>query len=128
MHASVYRLRDHGVRLPRPKDPVQGELALAMDSRGDRSWLKAQLLDGQRDLLPPLLNACVTRITRNGMVIQGIELSSRVPTSSKARVSQHRQTWWIAVVTEDLLANYEDLDPLNELAERGAMIGNPPRH
>lgn len=125
MFASVYRLRDQGIRLPRPKEPVQGALAMAMETRGDRSWLKAQLLEGQRDLLPPLLNASVTRITRNGMVIQGIELSSRVQGSIKARVSQHRQTWWIAVVTEDLLASYEDLDPLEELSERQGLPGGP---
>ena len=114
MVASVYRLRDQGIRLPRPKEPVQGALAMAMETLGDRSWLKTQLLEGQRDLLPPLLNASVTRITRNGMVIQGIELSSRVQGSIKARVSQHRQTWWIAVVTEDLLASFDILPALKD--------------
>lgn len=116
MRAAIYLLRDRGVRLPRPKEPREGNLVMAVSERGDRRFLKAQLLENGRDLLPPLLKAQVTRITRNGLVLKGIELTSRVPGSIKATVTSHPQTWWVLVHTTELAEMYEDHDPLDEIA------------
>lgn len=98
---------------------MQGNLLMAPSERGDRAWLKAQLLDGGKDLLPPLLQAQVSRITRNGLVLKGVELSSRVPGSIKAKVSSHAQTWWVLVHTSDLDEIYEGEDPLDGVAAGG---------
>lgn len=92
---------------------------MAVSERGDRRILKAQLLENGQDLLPPLLQAQVTRITRNGLVLKGVELTSLVPKSIKARVESHRQTWWVLVQTIDFHEMYEDLDPLDEIAAMG---------
>jgi hypothetical protein len=73
MQASVYRLRQHGIKLPRPQPFVAGELLLTkvLDA-ANRSTLKAQLLTGTGTLaLPPLEHARVTRISRNGIAIAG---------------------------------------------------------
>lgn len=91
---------------------------MAVSERGDWRFLKAQLLDNGSDLIPPLLHAQVTRITRNGLVLKGVELTSRVPGSIKAKVSTHAQTWWVLVHTTDMTGMYDDLDPLDEIAER----------
>lgn len=68
-------------------EPLAGDLVLGLCERGDKRYLKAQLLDGTKDLLAPLLDARVTRITRNGMVIKGNEMTSRVPGSIKSKIS-----------------------------------------
>ena len=46
MYAAVYRLREHGNRLPKPKDPVKGELRLHPHHVGtnDRQALLAELV------------------------------------------------------------------------------------
>lgn len=46
--------------MPRPTEPREGNLVMAVSERGDRRFLKAQLLENGRDLLPPLLKAQVT--------------------------------------------------------------------
>lgn len=116
MRAAIYRLRDRGIRLPRPTEPREGNLVMVVSERGDRRFLKAQLMENGNDLLPPLLKAQVTRITRNGMVLKGMEMTSRVPGSIKANVSTHPQTWWALVHTSELLEMFDDLDPLDEIA------------
>lgn len=121
MKAAVYRLRDRGILLPRPAEPVLGNLLFGWVDRGDLRIHKAQLqLDG-RDVMPPLVEAAVTRISRHGLVIKGLELTSRVPRSSKARVTQHPQTWWVLVHTEDYLDFHDGLDPLD--ADEQAFAG-----
>ena len=100
MQASVYRLRERGLKLPRPTAPLCGDVQLARIERGDRKYLQARLLDGDRDVLPPLQKAVITRVSRNGMVIHGEELASRKPSSIKTRVSTYRQTWWALVQCE----------------------------
>jgi len=112
MQASVYRLRKQGIKLPRPESPRYGNVLLAKVDRGDNKILQARLVDGSQDLLPPLFGALVTRVTTNGMVIQGMEMSSRVPGSSKAKVSTHRQTWWVMVMCNTV----EGVDVLDEMA------------
>ena len=89
---------------------------LAVSERGDRRFLKAQLIDNGQDLLPPLMKAQVTKITRYGLVLKGVEMTSRVPGSIKANVSPHAQTWWALVHTPDLTELYDDLDRLDEIA------------
>lgn len=89
---------------------------MAISERGDRRFLKAQLVENGSDLLPPLLKAQVTRITRNGVVLKGVEIASRVPGSIKANVSTHPQTWWALVHTSELLEMFDGLDPLDEIA------------
>lgn len=89
---------------------------MSISERGDRRFFKAQLVENGSDLLPPLLHAQVTRITRNGLVLKGVEMTSRVPGSIKAKVTTHQQTWWALVHTADAIHFYDDLDPLDEIA------------
>lgn len=109
----MYRLRDRGIKLPRPAAPRAGEMLLAKIDQGDKKVLQARLTDGTRDLLPPLFGALVTRVTRNGMVIQGSEMASRVPGSSKSSVSKYQQTWWVMVMCSAV----DGIDVLEEMAD-----------
>lgn len=127
MKASVYRLRDQGIKLPRPLPPRSGDVQLSKIDRSDLKYLQVRLLDGSIDVLPPLHKASVTRVTRNGMVIHGMEMVSRKPESIKAKVSTYLQTWWVLVVCEEPngvdvleeIANGED--PLEYLPNASAM-------
>lgn len=113
MYAAVYRLRERGVRLPKPKDPVSGQLCLRPHQVGtdDPQALLAELLgDGSRIVLPPLHGALVRRVTAGGMVIRGIEILSRG--GPKGRVEKFRQTWWCLVLTESVVQEVFDLNPL----------------
>lgn len=82
--------------------------------RGDQKILKAQLQRDGHDIIPPLIDVRVTRITRNGMVIKGREMESRVPGSSKARITMYEQTWWALVHTDDYQDLHEAADPIEE--------------
>lgn len=126
MRAAIYRLRERGIRLPRPKEPREGNLVMAISERGDKAHLKAQLLENGQDLLPPLLQARVTRITRNGLVLKGIELTSLLPKSIKARVASHPQTWWVLVHTTDLIEMHDDLNPLDDIPAFAQVTGRRP--
>ena len=119
MKAAVYRVRQRGIKLPRPMAPLEGELVLGLCERGDTRYLKAQLLDGSKDLVAPLLDAQVSRITRNGMVIKGKEVTSRVPGSIKAKVASHAQTWWVLIHTGDLSELLDAGDLLDEIGHFG---------
>ena len=80
MHAAVYRLREHGLRLPRPKEAVAGELRLRPHGVGtdDPHALLAELvLEDGSVALPPLHNAVVCNITKGGIVIRGASALSR---------------------------------------------------
>ena len=69
MQVSIYRLRQHGIKLPRPQPFVVGELLLAKGlDAANRPTLKAQLLNDRGALvLPSLDGAAVTRISKNGI-------------------------------------------------------------
>ena len=113
MHAAVYRLRERGVRLPRPKRPVAGELRLTPHQVGsnDPQALMAELvLDDGGTALPALHKAVVRRVTKGGMVIRGTELVSRG--GPKGRVQWFTQTWWCLVLTEQVVQEVFDLTPL----------------
>ena len=113
MHAAVYRLRERGIRLPKPKDPVSGELRLHPHHVGtdDSQALLAELVrDDGAIALPPLHGAAVRRVTMGGMVIRGIEIVSRG--GSKSRVEKFRQTWWCLVLTEAVVQEAFDLNPI----------------
>jgi hypothetical protein len=113
MHAAVYRLRERGVRLPKPKDPVSGELRIQPHQVGtnDPLALLAELVgDGARVVLPPLHGAIVRRVTKGGMVIRGVEIVSRG--GPKGRVEKFRQTWWCLVLTECVVQEVFDLNPM----------------
>ena len=56
----------------------------------------------------------MSRIKRNGMVIEGKEVTSRVPGSIKAEVASHAQTWWVLVHTGDLSELLDGGDLLEE--------------
>jgi hypothetical protein len=114
MQASVYRLRERGVKLPRPQQFVAGQLLLikGLDS-ANRPTFKAQLLDGNGALaLPSLEGAKVRRITANGIVISGTEIVPR-RRGVKAAADFWPQTWWCMVPTRAMAAEvtgeYEDL-------------------
>lgn len=68
MQASVYRLREQGIKLPRPSPPRSGDVLLGTVDRGDKKLMQARLVNGTQDLLPPLFGALITRVTRNGML------------------------------------------------------------
>lgn len=93
---------------------MQGNLLLGTVDRGDQKILKAQLQRDGRDVIPPLVDVQVTRITRNGLVLKGREMESRVPGSSKARITMHEQTWWALVYTEEYRHYHETSDPIEE--------------
>ena len=116
MHAAVYRLRERGVRLPRLKEPVSGELRLTPHQVGtnDPQALMAELvLEDGGIALPALHKAVVRRVTRGGMVIRGTELVSRG--GSKGRVQWFAQTWWCLVLTEQVMQEVFDLNPIRNL-------------
>ncbi len=113
MYAAVYRLRERGVRLPKPKDPVSGQLRLQPHQVGtnDPHALLAELVgDGGRIAVPQLHGAIVRRVTSGGMVIRGTEILSRG--GSKGRVEKFRQTWWCLVLTEAVIQEVFDLSPV----------------
>ena len=80
-YAAIYFLRECGVRLPKPKDPVSGELRLhpspswaqTTHKRFWRSWCG---MDGGI-VFPPLHGAMVRSVTKGGMAIRGTEIMSR---------------------------------------------------
>lgn len=80
-------------------------------------------LDG-KDIIPPLFQAIVTRITQHGMVLKGLERSRRG--GAKGRTSLHEQTWWVLVHTDDLLEFHEDGDPLDIENGPGVPPGERP--
>ena len=113
MSAAVYRLREHGIRLPRAREAVAGELRLHPHQVGtnDPQALLAELmLENGGVALPPLHGAVVRNITNGGMVIRGTEILSRG--SSKGRVQTYRQTWWCLVLTEQVVQEVFDLTPI----------------
>ena len=70
MYAAVYRLHERGVRLPKPKDPVSGELRLHPHQAGtnDPQALLAELVrDDGGIALPALHGATVRCVTKGGM-------------------------------------------------------------
>lgn len=114
MRASVYRVRASGARLPRPSAPVDGELRMDVEQRGDDKFLVARLLSGARlEVLPALLKAQVLKVSAHGMVIQGVEAHSRGQQKSRVRFAP--QTWWVFIVTEHAAARFESLDPMDTL-------------
>lgn len=103
----------HGIRLPKPKDPVSGELRLHPHQVGtnDPQALLAELVKEDGGIaLPPLHRAAVRNITKGGMVIRGTEILSRG--GSKGRVQSYRQTWWCLVLTEAVMQEVFDLNPI----------------
>ena len=113
MYAAVYRLHERGVRLPKPKDPVSGELRLHPHQAGtnDPQALLAELVrDDGGIALPALHGATVRRVTKGGMVIRGAEIVSRG--GAKSRVEKFRQTWWCLVLTEAVVQEVFDLSPV----------------
>ena len=113
MYTAVYRLREHGVKLPKPKDAVVGELRLRPHQVGTndpQALLAELLLDDGGMALPPLHGAVVRTISKGGMVIRGTEILSRG--GSKSRVQSWRQTWWCLVTTEEVLQEVFDLTPI----------------
>lgn len=113
MQAAIYRLRERGVRLPRPKEPVLGQLSLRPHKVGtnDPEALMAELaLEDGGIALPALHKAVVRRVTNGGMVIRGTEIVSRG--GSKGRVQVFAQTWWCLVLTEQVMQEVFDLNPM----------------
>lgn len=113
MYSAVYRLRERGIRLPKPKDAVSGELRLRPHQVGtnDPQALLAELVREDGSIaLPPLHGATVRHITKGGMVIRGMEIQSRG--GSKGRVQSYRQTWWCLVLTEAVMQEVFDTNPV----------------
>jgi hypothetical protein len=110
--SAVYRVRQRGLRLPRPQAAVSGDLVLEpyTDHTG-RPALRAKLRSTGA-LIPDLHAAKVIRITGNGMVIAGYELVPR-RSNNKASADAFRQAWWCLVYTLEL-ADSLDLATLDD--------------
>lgn len=119
MHASVYRLRAGGALLPRPAEPVQGDLRLCNEAGGDGALIARLMGGAAHELLPPLMHAQVRAITAHGLVIRGIEAHSRG--QQKSRVRYAPQTWWAFILTDDGVDRFEGNDPLHALQEEKSM-------
>lgn len=118
MQANVYRLRQRGLKLPRPQQAVPGNLLLTNGVGSDgRQTFKAQLLSGAGDALalPSLEQATVRRITGHGLVIRGVEIIPRRQ-GVKASADFWPQTWWCLVPTVAMAENwtgmYEEMEHL----------------
>ena len=81
--------------------PWKGNSAL-LDATGER--------DGGGLALPSLHRAVVRHITKGGMVIRGHEIHSRG--GPKGRVQAYLQTWWCLVLTEAVMQEVFDLNPV----------------
>ncbi len=104
MHAAIYRTRHHGVRLTRPQPAVVGQLLLkrhAVGSRNPDALLAEIVNDEGSSLVPPLHEARVSRITREGLAITGTELVGR--DTAKARVRPYPQVWWCLLLSDAAL-------------------------
>lgn len=103
MRATVYRLYERGMRLPRPKQGVKGWLTLNPWRDGYKPELKATLSfgsDASAMVIPELHCAHVRKITGAGLVIRGVEVVPRRNTR-KSAVDSYAQTWWCLVHTAD---------------------------
>jgi hypothetical protein len=98
MMASVYCTMEGGVKLPRPKDKVPGNLLLKRAAQGDATWLSARLVENGVDVLRPLIKAEVREISEHGIVIHGQEIITRTA-SSKSGSRVYPQVWWVFVWT-----------------------------
>lgn len=126
MLASVYRTRDRGIKLPRPQSPVTGELLVAEESRGDEKMLIARLMgNGEVQMLPALFRVRYGPLTRNGIVIHGVEPLTRG--QQKSKVQYLPQTWWAFIHTESGLYCYDGNDPLDFMAD-DAILNKNRRH
>ncbi len=100
MLVAVYRVRRHGVVLPRPQQAVQGHLIVEPWRDGfSKPILCAKLLlsaESQTLLLPVLYGAEIRRVTAAGIHVAGREQIPR-RASNKASVDYYRQTWWCLV-------------------------------
>jgi hypothetical protein len=121
MQATVYRLRQRGIKLPRPLQAVPGNLLLTRGVGSDgRATFKAQLLNGEALALPSLERAAVRRITASGIVIAGTEIVSR-RRGIKASADYWPQTWWCLVPTVSLAADWTGL--YEELEQQPGVAG-----
>lgn len=104
------------MKLPRPNQQVHGNFLLEKSGRGDQQWLAARLVEGTQDMLRPLIKAEVRRVTNNGMVVKGSEVIARTG-SSKSNAEVFAQVWWVFVLTQGALAEYDGDDPLEFIAD-----------
>lgn len=101
MFATVYRTRDRGFRLPRPRQGVSGSLALQAVREAEDASVKATLTQDSStttSLLPDLFGARVIRISATGIAIAGYEVVAR-RAGSKSAVDRYEQCWWCLVHT-----------------------------
>ncbi|MBL0918056.1 MAG: hypothetical protein IBJ14_05095 [Hydrogenophaga sp.] len=117
MKASIYRLRERGLVLPRPATPVMGELLLKREAMEGNPRVARLVSESRLEMLPALIKADVSVVSANGMVIHGIELLSRG--GQKSRVHAVPQTWWVFVLTSEALDRYDGEDPLDALEPKG---------
>lgn len=123
MWASVYQTRERGVKLPRPRDRVHGEVTLEPDGKGDERWLLARCVSNGQDVLRPMIRAQVRRVTGYGMVIKGTEVTPRTG-GSKSNVRADPQVWWVYVWTQTGMQRFDHSDdPLEHLAEERESYG-----
>lgn len=123
MHASVYRTRERGIRLSRPKEPVVGILLVDEERHANQTMLVARLMNdsGSMDMLPALFKAHMRKISPDGVVITGKEALTRG--RQKSKVELKPQTWWAFIHTESGLNRYDGHDPLGAFAYRMKIGG-----
>jgi hypothetical protein len=87
----VYPLRSRGLKLPPEEVRRSGRRGwLEMAKRDDGAPVQIAVLRSERGgLAGQLHSACVTRITREGLMVTGWEMPAR-----------HRQAWWCVPVVE----------------------------
>jgi hypothetical protein len=110
--ATVFLVRQKGIRLPTLRPGVDGNLVLEpWKDPSSRPALRARLVsapEGGCSLLPDLIYAQVQRITTHGLILAGYEVIPR-RTSRKSSVDSYRQSWWCLVHTEEGRLVLEDL-------------------
>jgi hypothetical protein len=93
-----------GVKLSRSQSAAVGHLQWqrhAVGSRNPDALLADVLKDDGSSLVPPLHDARVRRITREGLVITGTEIVGK--DTAKARVRSFPQVWWCVLQSDTAL-------------------------
>lgn len=125
MDGLVYCTRMRGARLPRPTQPVRGNVLVSEESKGDQVWLRATTVDERGgELLRPLIKARIRKVTAHGMIISGTEVVTRTG-SSKSGSEVFPQVWWVFVLTHSAIEIYEGEDPLDAISERKRAASSP---
>jgi hypothetical protein len=107
MRVQVYRLRENGLRLARElvieRGPVAGELLLRERLPRSGIHLATLVIDADGNYgLPPLDRAALHRITAQGLMVYGQEVTTRGP-GIKTNATYRPQAWWCLPISVELV-------------------------